>query len=166
MEREVSKMKVIYAVFLGRSLCFLPSSHPFPNTVHPLLYGCSKCLLHNSFWERIYPGTNQIVLTININTLIQSRNYRCQIRGHNPQPVYENRESPKYTMWSINATTTGRHLVSYRYQSEGHNYWTQIKGRDPQPVLSKQSRRFKIFKKIRLGSKLLLSLIYGSGFLI
>ena len=29
-----------------------------------------------------------------------------------------------------------------------------------------QSRRFKKFKKIRLGSKLLLSLIYGSGFRI
>ena len=28
------------------------------------------------------------------------------------------------------------------------------------------SRRFKKFKKIRLGSKLLLSLIYGSGFRI
>ena len=62
MEREVSKMKVIYAVFLGRSLCFLPSSLPSPNTVHPLLYGCSKCLLHNSFWERIYPGTTQILI--------------------------------------------------------------------------------------------------------
>ena len=91
MEREVSKMKVIYAVFLERSLCFLPSSHPSPNTVHPLLYGCSKCLLHNSFWERIYPGTTQILLTININT-------SDTIRGHNPQPIHENRESPKYTM--------------------------------------------------------------------
>ena len=34
---------------------------------------CSKCLLHSKFWERIYPGTAQILFTINVNTLIQSR---------------------------------------------------------------------------------------------
>ena len=36
--------------------------------------------------------------------------------------------------WSINATTTGRDLISYQYQSEGHNYRSQIKGDDPRPV--------------------------------
>ena len=40
---------------------------------------CSKCLLHNSFWERIEPGTTQILLTINVNARIQSRNYQCTI---------------------------------------------------------------------------------------
>ena len=34
----------------------------------------------------------------------------------------------------INATTTGRDLVSYRNQWEACNYQCQIKGHDPQPV--------------------------------
>ena len=34
-----------------------------------------------------------------------------------------------------NATTTGRGIVSYRYQSEARNYQSQIKGDDPQPVI-------------------------------
>ena len=33
---------------------------------------CSKCLLQNSFSKRIYPGTTQILLTINVNTQLQS----------------------------------------------------------------------------------------------
>ena len=35
-----------------------------------IIYTCSKCLLHNSFWERIYPGVTQIRLTINVSTIL------------------------------------------------------------------------------------------------
>ena len=37
-------------------------------------------------------------------------------------------------LWSINATATGRDLVSYQYQWEACNYRFQIKGDDPQTV--------------------------------
>ena len=68
---------------------------------------CSKYLLHNNFWTHIYPGTTPVLLTINVNTQIQSRNYRCQIKGHYPQHVYQNREPHKCNLWCINATITG-----------------------------------------------------------
>ena len=35
-----------------------------------IIYTYSKCLLHNSFWERIYPGVTQIRLTINVSTIL------------------------------------------------------------------------------------------------
>ena len=35
---------------------------------------------------------------------------------------------------SINVTTNGRDLVSYRYQLKACNYQCQIKGNNPQPV--------------------------------
>ena len=40
----------------------------------------------------------------------------------------------EYDPWSINATTTGRDLVSYQHQLEARNYWSQIKGENPKPV--------------------------------
>ena len=86
---------------------------------HKHLYPCSKGLLHNSFWELIYPGTTQILLTINVNTQLQSPNYRCQIKGHDTQSVYQNRKPHKFDPWPINTNTTGRDLVSYWYQLKG-----------------------------------------------
>ena len=36
------------------------------------MFTCSKCLLHTNFWERIYPSTTHIILTINaVNTRIR-----------------------------------------------------------------------------------------------
>ena len=36
------------------------------------MFTCSKCLLHTNFWERIYPCTTHIILTINaVNTRIR-----------------------------------------------------------------------------------------------
>ena len=78
------------------------------------MFTCSKCLLHTNFWERIYPSTTQIILTINAVT--------TRIRF-------------------INAITTGRDLVSYRYQSEARNYPSQIKRDNPQPVKQNWKKR-------------------------
>ena len=49
-------------------------------------------------------GTTQILLTNKVNTRIQSCNYQCQIKGHDPQSVYQNKEPQEYNPWSINAT--------------------------------------------------------------
>ena len=34
-----------------------------------ITYTCSKCLLHTSFWERIYPGITQTLVTNNVSNL-------------------------------------------------------------------------------------------------
>ena len=68
-----------------------------------------NALLHNSFLYKIYLGTTQILLTIN---------------GNHTATI----------PWAINATSTGRNLVSYRYQSKAYNYQCQINGHNPQPV--------------------------------
>ena len=62
--------------FLFPLFLYLYYSEKFPRF---LTFTCSKCLLRNNFWERIYPGTTQIFLTINVNTRIQSRNYQYQL---------------------------------------------------------------------------------------
>ena len=55
---------------------------------------------------------------------MQSRNYQCQIKRQDPQPVYQNREPHYYNPLSIYATTIGRNLVSYLYQAEARNVRT------------------------------------------
>ena len=105
------------------------------------MFTCSKRLLHYNFLYQylsryslvslIYQCLNQdtIQLAIDIN-----RNYRSQIKGDDPQPVYQNREPRKCNPCSINATTNRRDLVSYRYQSQASHNRSQIKGDDPQLV--------------------------------
>ena len=79
---------------------------------------------------------NTIQLATDIN-----RNYRSQIEGDDPKPVYQNREPRKCDPCSINAPTNRRDLVSYRYQSEASHNQSQIKG----PQLVKQSRELHEF---------------------
>ena len=46
-----------------------------------------------------------------------------------------------------NHTTTGRDLISYRYQSEARNCRSQIKGDDPQPVYQNRERLLSYSKQ-------------------
>ena len=61
--------------------------------------------------------------------------YWSQIKGGDSQPVYQNRDHTDTFLWSINASTTGRDLVSYnQYQSEACNYRSKLLGDNPPPV--------------------------------
>ena len=56
------------------------------------------------------------------------------------------------TLWTINATTTGLDLISYRYQSEVHNYQCQINRHNPQPVYQNRKPSCDLSTALPLGA--------------
>ena len=132
MDREVSKMKVIYAVFLERSLWFLPASHPscmaVVNAYSITVSGNVSIQVQLRFsWLSISTHWYNLVT---IDAKSEGTILNLFMKTGNPPNILCDLLTP--------LPLHGRHLVSYRYQSEDRNYWTQIKGHDPQPVLSKQ----------------------------
>ena len=72
-------------------------------------------------------GTNQILLIINVNT----REYNpvtidAKSKGAILNLFIKTGKHTDIILWSINATTTGSDLVSYRYQSEANHLDTNV----------------------------------------
>ena len=77
----------------------------------------------------IYSGKTHILLTINVNTGYNLVTIDAKSKGMIPNLFIKTGNHTATIQWTIDSTTIGRDLVSYRYQSEARNYPYQIKGR-------------------------------------